>query len=453
MRKRIQAWLRGPIIAIGSMALYAIALGCFLALMLLVISMEEGGENLSSSTLDMTRIVVLLSQGIGFETDSLSLSIMPLLLTVLLIGLVWSFSRKICTDIRAYVSGVVVWIVINVMGTQSLPVGLLDGPVLVCVKSAAVFSLGFAGAALSKGPLSGQLSELIRHHVSDGVRRTIRTGLMVGVIMMGVYLVMGLITVIVWGVLNRSAMDTLFADIGMGTGSRILTTIASLAWLPNLCIWAVSWLFGAGFHIGELATFTLWIGQGRSLPPLPVFGLLPQAVGDEGIRFAVVLIPLVVGFVAGLASMAMKSGFRIIVGSASDPLDRKDLILELAYPAGGFCLSSVVISLLSSIMFGVSNGSLGKARLKYVGVDVMQSAQAVGRPSAMGLCMAWVLALIGVAIVFGIRWIARRTGAQRAATTHPRTIVSRKSIQPTTKKEHDDQHESTDTTGSGVRLP
>lgn len=85
---------------------------------------------------------------------------------------------------------------------------------------------------------------------------------MVGVIMMGVYLVMGLITVIVWGVLNRSAMDTLFADIGMGTGSRILTTIASLAWLPNLCIWAVSWLFGAGFHIGELATFTLWIGQG-----------------------------------------------------------------------------------------------------------------------------------------------------------------------------------------------
>lgn len=281
MRKRIQAWLRGPIIAIGSMALYAIALGCFLALMLLVISMEEGGENLSSSTLDMTRIVVLLSQGIGFETDSLSLSIMPLLLTVLLIGLVWSFSRKICTDIRAYVSGVVVWIVINVMGTQSLPVGLLDWPALVCVKSAVVFSLGFAGAALSKGPLSGQMRELIRRHVSDGVRRTIRTGLMVGVIMMGVYLVMGLITVIVWGVLNRSAMDTLFADIGMGTGSRILTTIASLAWLPNLCIWAVSWLFGAGFHIGELATFTLWIGQGRSLPPLPVFGLLPQAVGDE----------------------------------------------------------------------------------------------------------------------------------------------------------------------------
>jgi len=85
-----------------------------------------------------------------------------------------------------------------------------------------VFSLGFAGAALSKGPFSGQLRELIRHHVSDGVRRTIRTGLMVGVIMMGVYLVMGLITVIVWGVLNRSAMDSLFADIGMGTGSHRL---------------------------------------------------------------------------------------------------------------------------------------------------------------------------------------------------------------------------------------
>ena len=67
----------------------------------------------------------------------------------------------------------------------------------------------------------------------------------------------------------------------MENGSRILTTVAMLIWLPNVMLWAVSWLFGGGFAIGDLASFTLWLGQSKELPAIPVFGILPEPIADN----------------------------------------------------------------------------------------------------------------------------------------------------------------------------
>ena len=85
------------------------------------------------------------------------------------------------------------------------------------------------------------------------------------VAILSIYLAIGLITVIVWLVRNHAAVVSLFDLSGMETGSRILTTVAMLIWLPNVIIWAVSWLFG-GFAIGDLASFTVWLGQSKELP-------------------------------------------------------------------------------------------------------------------------------------------------------------------------------------------
>ena len=46
MKDGIRQWVRGAAAALVSMTIYAIALGCYIALMLLVISMEEG-DNLT----------------------------------------------------------------------------------------------------------------------------------------------------------------------------------------------------------------------------------------------------------------------------------------------------------------------------------------------------------------------------------------------------------------------
>ena len=83
MMANLKYWLKGLAVAALSMVVYAGALGCYIALMLLVISMEEGGDNLSAFSVSLTEAVVLLSQGSGFKTGSITLTIMPLLLTVL----------------------------------------------------------------------------------------------------------------------------------------------------------------------------------------------------------------------------------------------------------------------------------------------------------------------------------------------------------------------------------
>ena len=63
MMANLKYWLKGLAVAALSMVVYAGALGCYIALMLLVISMEEGGDNLSAFSVSLTEAVVLLSQG------------------------------------------------------------------------------------------------------------------------------------------------------------------------------------------------------------------------------------------------------------------------------------------------------------------------------------------------------------------------------------------------------
>lgn len=97
MKAVIRQWVRGAIVALASMAIYAVALGCYTALMLLVVSMEEGGDNLTVGTTSLTQAVVLLSEGSGFRTDSFTLTITPLLLTILLIWLINALIMRIKT--------------------------------------------------------------------------------------------------------------------------------------------------------------------------------------------------------------------------------------------------------------------------------------------------------------------------------------------------------------------
>ena len=103
-----------------------------------------------------------------------------------------------------------------------------------------------------------------RKQVPADIRHCLKIGVALAVAILGIYLAIGLITVIVWSVRNHAAVVSLFELSGMETGSRILTTVAMLIWLPNVMLWAVSWLFGGGFAIGDLASFTLCSANPKS---------------------------------------------------------------------------------------------------------------------------------------------------------------------------------------------
>ena len=134
-------------------------------------------------------------------------------------------------------------------------------------------------------------------------------------------------------------------------GSRILTTISMLAWLPNLMIWAVSWTFGDGFSIGDLAEFTLWTGQGDGAPRLPLFGMMPQAVETDWVRIALMCIPLASAFATGMVVMLFNKGFHIRVGESGRNIDVKTRCAEFCYPIAAFSITSAVVSVASSLLF------------------------------------------------------------------------------------------------------
>ncbi|OZG69157.1 cell division protein PerM [Bifidobacterium eulemuris] len=472
MIETLKQWGRGLLLSILAMAIFAISLGCCIALILLVVSMEEGGDNLSAHTVPLTQAVVLLSQGIGFTTSSITLTIMPLGLTMLLVALIVSLIKRMrAASPHALAAGLVGWLVLNAMLRQGVEVGLTDALGLSLLKCAGLYAFAVICAACASTRVREGVAQFVRDHLSAPIRHCLACSLALAGILLGVYTLCAIGTVIAWIWMNHDTMGTVFEMAGMQTGSRVLTTIASLIWLPNLCVWACSWLFGAGFAIGELGTFTLWVGQSSGLPAIPIFGLFPDPVENDVLRTLVQTIPMITALVLGLLVVFLPRGFAYRPMRMMHERTDKRMVLDLVYPAAAFCLAGALVAVCSAAVFALSNGSLGEHRLAHVGVDVVQSTQSVGRPTAIGLFAAWMTALVVTAAFFGIGWISRRVSQTRDTHRPPRTAAVARTACGTTdasasgqstdlqpsdsqpKEEQDDKHEPTDSPSTGIGLP
>lgn len=437
MKKRLVSAARGLAVAAASMAVYAIPVGCFIALMLLVISMEEGGDNLTVITVPLTEAVVLLTQGSGFRLGAMTFGIIPLLLTILLIALIAQFTHRLRASFLGWVAGTAAWAAVNAMFVVNIgeTIDLHDSATVSALKAAFVFTLGYALGGLPGSRAVNDMRTLIREHLGAPVRRTLVVGLLVGAAILAVVLLFGLGLTIWWIAANHGAMAKLFTLNGMETGSAVLTSIVCVAWLPNVMIWAAAWGAGAGFEIGDIASFTMWSGQAKGLPSLPVFGLLPEAVGPEWLRITLQLVVPVSAAVIALVALLLPRAFHVDFDLGRDETDNRKAVLSLAYPAGAFCLSAVVVSVGMSVLNALSDGALGTGRLKHVGVNTQLSTQAIGRTAAMGLFVAWLAVAVALAAAYGIHWLQEHR--------HHRHKEAKS----------DDNHEPSDQEGAGISLP
>lgn len=455
MTNTLKNLCKGVVAAAAVAIITLVSAGFFMALMLLVIAMEEGGENLTEYALPFAQTSLLLAQGIGFDEGSFRLTITPLLLTCLIIGSIRAISLRVGTHWCVYIGGLAAWLAFTLIMTGGVTVAIVDPTWLVMVKAAAVFTIGFLLSVIHHTPTwLDTLYERFQTVVPPAPKRALRVAFMSTAMLLVTYLLIGFVTVVIWIITNYGTMATIFDMAGMQMGSRILTTIACLAWLPNLCIWAISWVFGAGFHIGEVATFSLWISQSDGLPAVPAFGLLPTAVDNDPIRILLMMLPVVCGLVVGLLALLLPKGFNIRIPKPDESVDHRLQILVFVYPALALCLTAAVIAALSALLFGCASGSLGQHRLSDVGVDVMQSTRTVGQGTALGLGLAWLLVLVGMYAVFGIRWARERYAAHRSIrqvsssddadeqkpAVAPRVVNST----PKLKEEQGDNNEPTD---------
>lgn len=153
----------------------------------------------------------------------------------------------------------------------------------------------------------------------------------------------------------------------------IAVTALQLALLPDLVVWAASWFAGPGFAIGtgsQVSPLGTALGP---LPALPLFGAIPTA--DVALGFAGLLVPVVAGFLAGVA-------VRPALARALDGIAPVTVVLV---GVGGGLAGAVLLGLLA----WAASGSAGPGRFADVGPD----------PWAVGLA---TLAELAPAIALGV---------------------------------------------------
>jgi hypothetical protein len=188
-----------------------------------------------------------------------------------------------------------------------------------------------------------------------GTRAAVRVGAgaAFGVLALGGVLVTALIA------LDYATIAGLYQALGAGIDGGIALTVAELALLPNVVIWAASWLLGPGFAIGSgslVSTGGTLLGP---VPGIPLLGALPTEAPALGALWLIA--PVLLGFVG---AWLVSSRRPVAVDRA--PTGRQVAWwMPLAIGAGAAVSAAVVLGLLA----WWSSGAAGPGRLVEVGPD------------------------------------------------------------------------------------
>ena len=127
--------LKGLAIPAITIFVFALVVGLFMSLTLLVISIEEGTGNLSDSSMSLTWALLLFSQGVGLGFNDFILTIIPLGLTILLVSTLAIAMKKLKSGQVENLIGLFVWVFINAVISQNTNIELLDSLPIILLKS------------------------------------------------------------------------------------------------------------------------------------------------------------------------------------------------------------------------------------------------------------------------------------------------------------------------------
>ncbi len=155
----------------------------------------------------------------------------------------------------------------------------------------------------------------------------------------------------------------------------VALTVGQLLLVPTAVLWSFSWLVGPGFALGTGSGVSALGTTVGPLPAIPLLGAVPAA--GEGPGFVVLLVPVLLAFVAGLAVRP-----RLVAElPAGAPWRRWALLAAV--------LAALIAGLLAAGLAAIAAGSAGPGRLAQIGPDGV----------AVGL---WMLAEAVVGVLLGL---------------------------------------------------
>ncbi|SCL41003.1 hypothetical protein GA0074692_6091 [Micromonospora pallida] len=303
----------------------------------------------------------LLGHGVPLGTSAGPLGLVPLTLTALV---VWRLTRAGVHTTRAlgargsrqlrpaFVAAGAVGLGYALLGVLAAT-GADSGGTGASPFRAGV-TLGAVGAvAALVGALrtTGVPDDLVRR-VPTGLHDGVRTGLVAGLLLVGAGAGSAGLAIATGG---GDAADMIGA-YQTGVAGQAGITLVSLAYAPNVAIWATSYLLGPGFAVGtDTAVRTSEVSVG-ALPTVPLLAGLPRGPVD-GVGAVLLAVPVLIGMAAGwlLARRLLRSAADDRTPAAWGPL------------LGAAALAGPVAGLLVGTAAAVSGGPLGGGRLAEVG--------------------------------------------------------------------------------------
>ncbi|RRD46652.1 DUF6350 family protein [Tessaracoccus sp. OH4464_COT-324] len=326
------------------------------------------------------------AHGASLEIGPVGITLMPLGLTFIMVFLSLPVAHHVArqADDQRTRPEVIVW---RVAGTYALAycatttVGVgtvagsqLMGPVFVgSLSVGAISGLWGASGALDYDPTSAW----------PGWLRIVPRALTVAVLSVVVIATVALTIALVTG---RGRIATLAESLQPDATGQFALVALHLIYLPNLVLWLVSWVLGAGFTLGDGSNLTPLFTDVGLQPAIPVLGAVPEP-GPLGGGWWL-LSGVLAGLLAGVAVARARPRARF---------DESTLSGALAGIGAG-----LAITLLAS----AASGSLGGQRLMHVGANL--SVLVVLAPSVLGLSGA-----LGGLILGLIRFSRRRKRAEQ----------------------------------------
>lgn len=323
----------------------------------------------------------LLANGVSLSSGPATISLTPLLLSAIPLVVATIVARRILMRLdrgsahrlagraglrrdvaevglvfaSSYVAvGLVVALVTAGDPLHASVLGSVAGTAVVAVVSTlAALVMEFRGQIGSVAP---GLAAVMEARVPIHLRRAVRPGLWGAFAVFGAGLALTLMMV----VLHLGRIGRLNDALGADPVGVAMLSLGQLMILPNVALWAGSWLAGPGFGLGEGTAITWSHSNPGLLPLIPGLGAVPAPGPLPAGLWLSVLVPVAAGGLVGwraLRVVARLSSWR-----------------AKAETAASACLVAALVLTLATALAG---GSLGAARLTGLGAPVLVFGAAV----------------------------------------------------------------------------
>ena len=308
--------------------------------------------------------VWLLGHGIPVTAGAVTVGLVPLGITALAAYTCHASARRSGEASWSAALGGVATYVLVVVGLAALTPAAGGGLLRAATGGAVVAVLGLATGLLRR-PEAPSVRELTQP-VWRRLPGTARVSLAVGALAAALLGVVASLVVCGWLLDGHTQVAALVGGLNLDVIGGVVLAVAQLGYLPNVVVWALAWVSGAGFSVGTGSRFAPDSVVSGSLPAVPLLGMLPaEPVHGLG----AVMLPLVLGCVGALAGLVLHRRWRA---------------LRWWHPAAAAGLLAAVVAALVAVAVTAASGAAGPGRMAQVGAEGWLVGLRVGLPVWVG---------------------------------------------------------------------